>query len=377
MRTVIFALLMASTALGQYAIDPARAAKLWAAHAGDQSLHCEVIPVPARLSFSFRFQTGYVVRMPLKDYSGPGHHWNILVRVTPLGGSEPFYLGSYTRLRNAPKVHSQAEFGGAYQVGEGRYAVDWMLADDMNRVCRKSWKVEARLDAKERGLKLGMAPGTAGPITFRRWAPKSQGGDTAPIGRLTVMMHAAPLYPRSMRFRTQDRLLLVSSLAALLEALPARSVRVVVFNLDQQKELFRQDDLTPDAFDQVAQSTSNLQLQLVDYRVLQNRRGHLSLLTDLIKQELDAEQPSDKVIFLGPSSRFYDKIPDTVFEPHSAATPQFFYFQYKPYWGREADFPDSVAMAIKKVKGKTILIHTPDEFARAIRDVETQVSVRN
>jgi hypothetical protein len=169
--------------------------------------------------------------------------------------------------------------------------------------------------------------------------------------------------------------LLVGSLAALLEALPARSVRVVVFNLDQQKELFRQDDLTPEAFDRVVQSTSNLQLQLVDYRVLQNRRGHISLLADLINQELDAAEPSDKVIFLGPTSRFYDKFPDAALEQRAtssavASTPQFFYFQYKPYRGREAEFPDSVAMAIRKVKGKTMLIHSPDEFARAIKEVE-------
>jgi hypothetical protein len=226
-------------------------------------------------------------------------------------------------------------------------------------------------------LKLGMAANTVSPLTFRRWSPQNDDGDVRPIGRLTVLLHAAPLYPRSLRFRTQDRLLLVSSLASLLEALPARSVRVVVFNLDQQKELFRQDDLTPDAFDQVAQSTSNLQLQLVDYRVLQNRHGHVSLLADLINQELGASEPSDEVIFLGPTSRFYDKLPDAALEQPAAATPQFFYFQYKPYFGREADFPDSVAMAIKKVKGKTMLIHTPDEFARAIREVETQVSSRN
>src|SRR5580704_13823457 len=341
MRPVIFVLLIASTATAQYVIDPARAAKVWASHADDRPLHCEVIPVPARFSFSFRFQTGYVVRMPLKQYTGAGHRWNVLMRITPQGGSEPFYLGSYTRLRTVPKTNAQAEFGGVYQVGEGRYAVDWMLADDQNRVCRKSWKVEAKLAANERGLKVGMAANTAGPLTFRRWSQQSD-DDVHPIGRLTVLLHAAPLYPRSLRFRTQDRLLLVSSLASLLEALPARSVKVVVFNLDQQKELFRQDDLTPDSFDQVAQSTSNLQLQVVDYRVLQNRRGHISLLADLMKQELEAAQPSDKVIFLGPTSRFYDKVPDASLDQHSTSSPQFFYFQYKPYWGREADFPDSV-----------------------------------
>jgi hypothetical protein len=323
------------------------------------------------LSFSFRFQTGYVVRMPMKQYTGPGRHWNILMRVTPAGSGEPLDLGSYTRFRNVPKTNAQGEFGGVYQVGEGRYAVDWMLADDQNRVCRKSWKVEAKLAANERGLKVGMAANTAGPLTFRRWSQQSD-DDVHPIGRLTVLLHAAPLYPRSLRFRTQDRLLLVSSLASLLEALPARSVKVVVFNLDQQKELFRQDDLTPDSFDQVAQSTSNLQLQVVDYRVLQNRRGHISLLADLMKQELEAAQPSDKVIFLGPTSRFYDKVPDASLDQHSTSSPQFFYFQYKPYWGREADFPDSVAMAIRKVKGKTMLIHSPDEFARAIKEVGSE-----
>ena len=376
MRTVLLALLVACTALGQYAVDPARGAKFWSTHADDRSLRCEVIPVPARLSFSFRFQAGYVVRLPLKQYAGAAHHWNILMRVTPEGDAQPFYLGSYARLRTVPKTNTPGEFGGVYQLGEGRYAVDWMLADDENRACRKSWKVEAKLGARERSLKVGMNPGTVSPVTFRRWSPQSDDRDERSIGRLTVLLHAAPLYPRSLRFRTQDRLLLVSSLAALLEALPARSVRVVVFNLDQQKELFRQDDLTPEAFDQVAQSTSNLQLQLVDYRVLQNRRGHVSLLADLIHQELDAAEPADKVIFLGPTSRFYDKVADISTEQHSAP-PQFFYFEYKPYWGREADFPDSVAMAVKKVKGKTILIHTPDEFARAIKEVESRTTSSN
>jgi hypothetical protein len=374
MRPVFLALMIASTALGQYVVQRSRAEKLIAGHMDDRSLHCEVTPVPARLSFSFRFQTGYVVRMPMKQYTGPGRHWNILMRVTPAGGGEPIYLGSYTRFHNIPKTNTQGEFGGAYQVGEGHYTVDWMLFDDQNRTCRKSWKVEAKLDSHARGLKLGMTPNTAGPLTYRRWSQQSDDSDVNPLGRLTVLLHAAPLYPRSTRFRAQDRLMLVSSLASLLEALPARSVRVVVFNLDQQKELFREDDLTPDSFDQVAQSTSNLQLQLVDYRVLQNRRGHISLLADLIKQELEAAQPSDTVIFLGPTSRFYDKVPDVALEQHLAAVPQFFYFQYKPYWGREASFPDSVAMAIRKVKGKTMLIHSPDEFARAIREVETQVS---
>ena len=378
MRLAVPTLLIFSTAaMGQYAVDPARGAKFFAAHAGDKPLHCEVSPVPAQLSFSFRFQTGYVASVPLNQYTGPGHRWNIMLRVTPENWP-PFYLGTFNRLRNIPKTNSRAEMAGAFQVGEGRYTADWLLADETNRACRKSWRVAAKLKSNERGVKLGLQPNTVGAVTFRRWSPQAEDApDSRSLSRLTVLLHAAPLLPRSTRFRPQDRILLLGSLASLLEALPARSVRLVVFNLDQQKELFRQDDLTPDEFDHVAQSTSNLQLQLVDYRVLQNRRGHISLLADLINQELHADQPSEKVIFLGPTSRFFDKFPDTALDQRPGSAPQFYYFQYKPYWGRDAEFPDSVAFAIKKVKGRTLSIHSPDEFARAIKEVETQTSVTN
>ena len=163
---------------------------------------------------------------------------------------------------------------------------------------------------------------------------------------------------------------MLSSLASLLETLPARSVRLVVFNLDQQKELFREDALTPQAFDQAADSMNNLQLQLVDYRVLQNRGGHVSLLTDLVNQELQAQEPSDAVIFLGPTARYFDKVPEFNL---SATAPRFFYLQYKPFYGRGADFPDSIEFAIKKVRGKAMLIHTPDEFAKAIKQIEVEM----
>ena len=371
MRLAVLTLLIASTAAeGQYAVDPVRGAKFFAAHAADGPLHCDVAPVQARLSFSLRFQTGFIARVPLKPYAGATHRWNTLLRVTPQG-REPFYLGTFNRMRNIPKTSVPAEMGGFYQVGEGRYTVDWLMADDTGRACRKSWKLDAKLTPSERGLKPGMEPGTVGALTYRRWSPQTAEADIHPLHRLTVLLHAAPLFPRSTRFRPQDRLLLLGSLASLLEAVPAESVRLVVFNLDQQKELFRKEDLTPAQFDQVAQSTSSLQLQLVDYRVLQNHRGHLSLLADLINQELHAEQPSDKVIFLGPTSRYYDKFPETALQQTPGTAPQFFYFQYKPYWGRDPNFPDSVAYAIKRVKGKTMLIHSPDEFARAIKEVET------
>jgi hypothetical protein len=374
MRLALGVVLFSSTAMfGQTLLDASKVsevAKYFGSFAIDKPLHCQVQPIAPRLNFSFRLQAGYVVRLPLKQYFGPKHALAILSRVTPEGG-EPSYFATGVRLPDIPKTKNEMELGGQYLVGEGRYTVDWVLFDETNRICRKSWRFEAKLDPAERSLKLGLPPQSVRELSFRRW---SVGGksldDVRPIRRLTVFLHAAPIVTRSIRFRAQDRGVLLSSLASLLETLPARSVRLVVFNLDQQKELFREDALTPQAFDQAADSMNNLQLQLVDYRVLQNRGGHVSLLTDLVNKELQAKEPSDAVIFLGPTARYFDKIPDL---DVSATAPRFFYLQYKPFYGRGADFPDSIEFAVKKVRGKAMLIHTPDEFARAIKQIEAEM----
>jgi hypothetical protein len=42
----------------------------------------------------------------------------ILIRVTP-DGSQPVYLGNHFTLPNVPKTKVEAEFGGAYLLGEG------------------------------------------------------------------------------------------------------------------------------------------------------------------------------------------------------------------------------------------------------------------
>ncbi len=396
MRLFLAGILVGAAINGQTLMDPTKTAlfeKYLAPQPGDKPLRCEVNPFPPRLSFSLRFQTGYVFRVPLKQYFGPGHEWGILTKVTPDAGGSPVYLGTTFRLPNIPKTKVVAEWGGTYMVGEGRYRVDWILYDNSNRICRKSWHIEAKLNTAERGLGVGMPSNAIAPVSFRRWAPKESAAPDVPtLRRLTVLLHAAPLSPGSIRFRVQDRIMLLGSLASLLESIPARSVRLVVFNLDQQKELFRQDTFTPDTFDQVSQSMSGMELRLVDYRVLEKRLGHVDLLADLVNQELRAQNPSDAVVFLGPATRYSDKVPQAALEEHSSAPP-FFYLQYRPYLRlpavmnydiaggnanprlrRSADFPDSIEFALKRLHGKTLTIYTADDFAKAIKQVEAQLA---
>jgi hypothetical protein len=78
------------------------------------------------------------------------------------------------------------------------------------------------------------------------------------------------------------------------------------------------------------------------------------------------------VIFLGPTARYFDKVPQAVLAKPARTTIQFFYFQYKPYG--VPDFPDSVDFAVKRLNGKTVIIRSPGELAKAIALVKRQMA---
>jgi hypothetical protein len=164
--------------------------------------------------------------------------------------------------------------------------------------------------------------------------------------------------------------MLLGTLATLLERLPTSSVRLVVFNLEQQKELYRQESFQGSEFPQVARALDTLELAVVDYEALQKRRGHVDLLADLVNQEVNARQPSDVVLFLGPVSRYYERMPNASIDRPEGAAPRFFYFQYRPFQRMESTLPDVIHSAVSKLKGKTVVIHTPGDFAKGIYQVE-------
>ncbi len=335
----------------------------------DQPLSCSVSMIKPALNFGFRFQAGYVVRVPMSQYRGTGHRWTVLMRVTPSTGKAVYFVSRY-RLPDVPKTTTEVEVGGGYLLGEGKYRVAWKLTDDSGRVCRKEWQVEAKRGRGDRKVKVALAPNTID--AFSSWVVGGRGNtDDAPAIRLTVLMHAAPNSPRRMRMSARDRVTLLGTLSSLLERLPTSSVRLVVFNLDQQRELYRQDNFSSPGFTDVARSLDGLELGLVDYHVLQNRQGHVDLLADLVNGEVNAPQPSDVVLFLGPMARFFERMPDSVLEKPSGGAPRFFYFQYRPFIQMEtASLPDVIHSAVAKLKGKTVVIHSPGDFAKGIDQVE-------
>jgi hypothetical protein len=369
---LLFACLAVTTLPAQSIVDPARLRLVLPRfEADDNGLRCDVTALKPSLNYGFRFQAGYVISMPMNQFFGPNHGWSIVTRITPSGGDgHPVYLLSSTTLPNVPKTKVELSFGGGYLLGEGAYDVRLMLLDDTGRTCRKNWHVDARRSHAENKVKVAMPPDTVWEFSLRglRRLPAAI-DDAAPL-RMTIFLHTAPLFPRRTRMRPADMMTLISTVSSLLEHVPARSVRLVLFNLDQQKELYRKEDFVLRDMAQVSQAMANIELGLVDFQTLQNRRGYVDLIADMVNREIGAQPASDVVLFLGPMARQFEKMPQSILEKPAGKSPQFYYFQIAPFLRQPPVTTDTIKSAVARLGGKTILIHTPGEFAKAIERLE-------
>jgi hypothetical protein len=378
MRWLVLIVLASAPASAQSVADyrrfPVNLRSLLEARDAKQTLKCSITPIKPALNYGFRFQAGYIASVPMKQFFGPGHKWGVVTKVTPESGDQsPVYLVDTINLPDVPKTKSEGQVGGAYLLGEGHYRVEWTLFDEADRVCRKDWDVKVELSRSERKVKVAMEPHTVAELSLRGLAKSSIRDGIAPL-RITILLHAAPLSPRRTRLQPRDTLLLLGSLSSLMERLGPRSVRLVVFNLDQQDEIFRQDNFPAHNLDRVAHVMNRLELGSIDYRILENQRGHLQVIADLVNRELTSEKPADVVIFMGPGSRYWEKMPEETLELSGDRTSRFFYFQFRPYFNRRTYFPDSIQSAVARLKGKTLFIHSPGEFASAIDELERKVA---
>ncbi|HWC19382.1 MAG TPA: hypothetical protein VG498_20385 [Terriglobales bacterium] len=349
---------------------------------GSEHLKCEIKQQHPFLDFEFRFDVSYIVRCPVKEFGGKQSTLFTFIRITPEGGQRKLF-GEAFGLPEIPesmrahtdisKLKSEFDFSGGFAAGEGRYAVDVLVGDKQSgRMCRKSWKVALARKHGEEKIPLTIGETVVVPMGFHHWEKKAD-----PNGlRVTVLLDAAPIFPYSPKLRVWDRSFLLSTLSSVLEQIDYESVRVVAFNLDQQKEIFR-DHLSGTAgFRKLNQAMQDLELGKVSYQILQRREGATELLTQLVAGEKNDPNASDLVILLGPHTRYTEKITVHLLQPASPSTarnPQFFYLEYMPAWLRGSEFADNVEQVTKALGGKSFKIYSPSDLASAIQKIVAQV----
>jgi hypothetical protein len=349
---------------------------------GDE-LKCDVRVLKPFLDFTFRFETGFIVTCPMKQFEGKETPLVFYLRIRS-ASAPPVLLGDLLRVPALPAQFSSkvdmarfkgsAEFSGVFATGEGLYNVEFLIADGRRRHFVKRWVTKAATHGSESKAPLALKPGIAVSAAIPPWRELPEAKDSG--SRVTVLLNAAPLNPRALRLRAWDRTFLLDSLSSLVQHLPTNSIRLVAFNLDQQRLIFEQDNFDRVGFRKLAQALSDLELGTVSYRNLQNRSGAFELLAKLINQETahPGKQSASAVLFLGPNLHIETKIPREMLSGCEGGNPPVFYFEYYPRYG-DGDFPDSIHHLTNACNGTVFKLHSPADFGSAITKLQKKLQL--
>jgi len=284
---------------------------------------CEAFPLKPRFLFSLRLQAGFVARLPASLSPVQGRQWIVLTRITPMDGKgSPVYLSQVVQLA----AEKEPRIEGSYWLGEGRYAVEFLMFDGRGDVCRKDWQIDARLNSGVSGFQPILS---AGEVGGTRGTGEGNPAATRSVGRLTILLHAASVLQMQTLLGNLDKAMLLDGLVALMKELPAGSVRLVVFNLEQRRELLRKDDFTLQALPEVMQLLDAVQPAAVDFSAIQNPGGTKDFLERLLSREMRSSEPSEAVVVLGPRSMYKAK-PSVQFGLPPGSKQRFYYLVCDP-----------------------------------------------
>jgi hypothetical protein len=365
--------------------------------AASGELPCAVEELQPVLNFASRFQAGYVVRAPMNAYPGGGHHWDVVFRVTPQEGSgQPVLFTDSIDLPDDASSDAIEEMHGVFLLGEGQYHVKWSMLDDLGRVFRKEWDLEAKATGKER---ITMPSGMAGDLA---WRSASETPVSAYPQRVTLLVNVSRTagYPWTT---------LLAVLEPLVERLSTASVRLVVFDLPKQRQLFREDGFALNGMNRLVHATNWLTGR-VDPGPFEHQAGVWDLLAKLVNGEIQSPEPADAVVFIGAPWWIKEAMPAGFPKPDKGMTPRFFSVHYSnanasrigphgaggwqgdmgmhggpPPAAAQAQMPgpspgeaastlfDTIKQTVLRMKGKIFVIQTPADLSKAIEEIDRRV----
>ncbi|MGH9672356.1 MAG: acetyltransferase, partial [Bryobacteraceae bacterium] len=319
---VLFALLGCLPASGQFLLPPS-ARGVVRVHNTDlavlesredrQDLPCQVTPSKPLVGFDMRFHSGYEVTLPLREIAGSENMLTVLFRVSPVNRAEDStYFVQRIRVPSLePDAKGDASLHGSFDVGEGKYQVDWLMRDRAERVCAHNWEFEAVLPGRDRNMNLVIMPGAiqAGePEQFQPEPPVERSSTEAPL-TVKVLMNYAPQKRFAPAMQPIDSVALISILRSISREPRFGKFSLVAFNLDERRVVYRQNTADKIDFPTLGQALTSLSFGTVRLEHLANKKGEAEFLADLLKSEVpDSDQP-DALIFAGPKVLLDNNVP--------------------------------------------------------------------
>src|SRR5215472_5131140 len=277
-----------------------------------KDIPCTVNPIKPALGFDLKFHAGYEVLVPLKELAGSDNHLTMVFRVYP--ENKPDEASFFSQRWNVPPIDDdaggQAQLAGTFDVGEGKYHVDWLMRDRSERVCSQSWDTEANLPPKDKQMSLDIPPSTVQPADtepFRQEPPVDRQNDKLNV---KVMVNFAPQDSLSATLQPIDTNALLSILRSIAREPRIDKFSIVAFNMQEQRVIYRQDAASQIDFPALGKALRSLNLGTVDLKRLTQKHGDTEFLTNFMTQEMNVEADHpDAVIIAGPKVMLDNALP--------------------------------------------------------------------
>ena len=341
-----------------------------------QDLPCSVISIKPILGFDLRFHSGYEVSVPLRELAGSENMLTMLFRVTSLGpAAEPVYF--IHRLK-VPSIEEDAKgdayFQGGFDLGEGRYKVEWLMRDRTERVCSSSWEIESALGVKDKQVALAIGQGVIQASEreqFKDEPPVQRVADEPPLN-VKVLINFAPQNAKSATLQPLD----TSALTAILRNI-SRDPRIgrftiVAFNLQEHRVVYRQDNAEKIDFPALGQALESISPGTVDLKRLGEKNGETEFLTRLIQEEVASTDKADAVVFAGPKALLGESVSAESLRQIGELGYPVFYMNYNLY-PQAVPWNDAIGKAVKFLKGYEYTISKPRDLWFAVTEMVSRI----
>jgi hypothetical protein len=332
-----------------------------------KDIPCTVTPVKPALGFDLKFHAGYDVSIPLKDLAGSDNALTVVFRVAP--DQKPDDAVYFSQRWNVPMIDADAGgsavLSGTFDVGEGKYHIDWLMRDRSERVCSFNWDNEASLPSKDKQITLDISASAvqaADTEPFRQEPAVAARETPADPLNVKVMVNFAPQDSLSATLQPIDTRALLSILRNMARDPRITRFSIVAFNMQEQRVIYRQESAAQIDFPALGEALRSLNLGTVDLKRLSQKHGDAEFLTTFITEEIKAgkDQP-DAVIIAGPKVAVDGGVSQDSFKEVGDLKFPVFYMNYN--LNPQANpWRDAIGTAVKTLKGAEFTITRPRDL---------------
>lgn len=343
-----------------------------------KDLPCTVTGRKAELGFDLRFHSGYDVTIPLRELSGDGSTLSVVFRVYPQDNKE--HAAYFVQHFRVPVVEDDAKGDAALQgtidVGPGKYRVEWLMRDKLERVCSSGWDVEASLSPKDKPMPLFIDPeqiaeSTPEPFVNDSASLPSRQADGV---NLKLLVNFAPQNSTSASLQRSDTEALVSILKTIQRDAHVGRLSLVAFNMGESRVVYRQETSDRIDFPALGKALETMKLGTVDVGKLAEKHSETDFLEELIEKEVGNNAHPDAVIFAGPKAMLSADVPQEELRRIGDIECPVFYMNYNLN-PQAVPWKDSISHAIRAFKGteytisrpRDLWVSTSEMFSRIVR----------